>query len=62
MVVNVPDKTGRFSQRPHYKPGELDRECEIIVTSFLQHRHGEAVFPVSTEDLTVLIERDAKFA
>lgn len=60
MVVYVPDKTGRFSQRPHFKPGELDRECENIITSFLKTRHGAAAFPVSTDDLTVLIERDTE--
>lgn len=60
MVVYVPDKTGRFSQRPHYKPSELDRECENIITSFLKEKHGKAEFPVTTDDLTVLIERDAE--
>ena len=60
MVVYVPDKTGRFSHRPHFKPGELDRECENIITSFLKTRHGAAAFPVSTDDLTVLIERDTE--
>lgn len=60
MVVNVPDRTGRFSQRPHYKPGELDRECENIITSFLKDKHGQAEFPVTTDDLTVLTERDVE--
>lgn len=53
----VPDNTGRFSRRPHYKPDELDRECENAITSFLRSR-GEVRFPISTEDLTRLIERD----
>lgn len=57
MVKYVPDRTGRFSQRPHYKPQELDRECEGIITKFLRDRHGKVEFPVSTEDLTVLIEQ-----
>jgi len=56
-VQYVPDKTGRFSRRPHYKPDELDHECESAITSFLRSR-GEVRFPVSTEDLTRLIERD----
>jgi len=56
-VQYVPDKTGRFSRRPHYKPDELDRECENAITSFLRSR-GEVRFPISTEDLTRLIERD----
>lgn len=58
MVRYVRDMTGRFSQRPHFKPEELDRECESIITAFLLERYGRAIFPVTTEDLTVLIERD----
>jgi hypothetical protein len=59
-VKYVPDKTGRFSQRPHYKPNELDRECENIIAGFLKERHGVVKYPVSTDDLTVLIERDTQ--
>ncbi len=59
MVRYVPDRTGRFSQRPHFEPEELDRECENIIHSFLKKHHGEAKFPVSTDDLTRLIERDS---
>ena len=60
MVTYVPDRTGRFAERPHYKPPELDRECENVITKFLKEQHGEAKYPVSTEDLTKLIERDAE--
>ena len=56
MVRYVRDTTGRFSQRPHYKPEELDRECENIVTEFLKGKYGKAEFPVTTDDLTLLIE------
>ena len=59
MVQMVPDRTGRFSKRPHYQPEELDQECEQIVTQFLRSLHSEAVFPITTDDLTKLIERDA---
>ena len=59
MVQMVPDRTGRFSKRPHYQAEELDQECEQIVTQFLRSLHGEAVFPITTDDLTKLIERDA---
>src|SRR6202140_4298415 len=55
MVKYVPDRTGRFSQRPHYEPKELDRECENIIAGFLKERHGAAKYPVSNDDLTVLI-------
>ena len=59
MVVFVPDKTGRFSQRPHYQQKELDVECERIITDFLRQIHGTIEFPVITDDLTKLIEQDA---
>jgi len=59
VVKYVRDNTGRFSQRPHYKPEELDRECENIVFGFLKGAYGKAEFPISTDDLTRLIERDS---
>jgi hypothetical protein len=52
----IPDPTGRFAERPFYKAEELDRECEQIVTKFLRKRRGEVRFPISTDDLHVLIE------
>jgi hypothetical protein len=60
MVTYVKDRTGRFQQRPYYKPEELDRECEGIVTTFLKGLYGDVRYPVSTDDLTKLIERDAE--
>lgn len=57
MIKQVPDKTGRFSQRPHYEPKDLDRECEQIISKFLKERHGKAEYPVTTDDLTLLIEQ-----
>ena len=59
MVKFVPDRTGRFSQRPHYKPEDLDWECENIINGFLKDNYGVAQFPVLTSDLTRLVERDA---
>ena len=55
----VPDKTGRFAQRPHYLPEELDAECEQIVGAFLRQKYGRVEFPITTDDLTVLIEQKA---
>ncbi len=52
----VKDRTGRFSQRPHYLPEELDLECETLITDFLHKRHEDVEYPISTDDLTVLIE------
>jgi len=56
----VRDQTGRFVERPHYEPKELDTTFERIVTDFLRARHGKVEFPITTDDLTVLIERDTQ--
>lgn len=58
-MIYVRDNTGRFAQRPHYEPAELDTECEKIISDFLRDLYGKVSFPVSTDDLTKLIERDA---
>ena len=58
MVLHVRDKTGRFGHRPHYKPEEIDVECENIITAFLRDLIGEVRFPIVTDDLTKLIEQD----
>ena len=52
----VKDQTGRFSVRPHYLPEELDSECEKLITDFLLQRHRTIEYPISTDDITVLIE------
>src|SRR5262245_21717505 len=52
----VTDRTGRFQRRPHYDQSELDDECDQVVSSFLQKRHGYIDVPIATDDLTVLIE------
>jgi Zn-dependent peptidase ImmA (M78 family) len=57
-MIWVTDKTGRFPQRPHYKPEELDFECQELVCGLLKYKYGTVKFPLSTDDLTVLIERD----
>ena len=54
----VRDQTGRFAERPHYQPKELDILFERLVGDFLKSRHGKVEFPISTDDLTVMIERD----
>lgn len=51
------DKSGRFPQRLFLRTAEIDRDCERLVTAFLQERHGEVRFPLSTDDLTVLVEQ-----
>jgi len=56
----VQDRTGRFAERPHYEAVELDRMFEKLINDFLKAKHGAATFPVSTDDLTLLIEQDAE--
>jgi len=55
----VPDPTRRFARRPHYEPWELDLASEDVVVKLLTARHGDVTFPISTDDLTVLIEQEA---
>ena len=59
MVRYVTDSTGKFTERPHYEPKELDLECEKIICAYLKEKHGKTNFPIGTEDLKNLIERDA---
>ncbi len=54
----IADSTGRFQWRPYYTREELDAECEQIVTKFLLDKYGALSFPISTDDLSVMIERD----
>lgn len=46
--------------RPHYESVELDRECESIVSAFLKKKYGSVRYPISTGDLTSLIEEEAR--
>jgi hypothetical protein len=54
----IRDLSGRFEQRPYYLESEIDADCEQIVTEFLLRRHGEVAWPVSTDDLTRLLEEN----
>ncbi|MGH2355687.1 MAG: ImmA/IrrE family metallo-endopeptidase [Chloroflexota bacterium] len=54
----VRDATGRLPHRPHFEPHELDQECEALVTRFLHARYGAARYPLGTNDLTILVERE----
>jgi Zn-dependent peptidase ImmA (M78 family) len=56
-VKMVRDGTGRFAQRPYYTAAELDRECEHIVSGFLTARHGQFRLPVTTDELSILVEQ-----
>lgn len=52
------DLTGRFPERPYYDAVELDGLGEGVIINFLREKYGGVSFPVSTEDLTVLIESE----
>jgi hypothetical protein len=54
----LPDSTGRFKWRPYYDGEELDIECERTVSRFLEDKYGMCCYPLSTDDLTVMIEQD----
>jgi hypothetical protein len=58
LVKYVRDNLHGFRERPHYDPAELDGMFEKIVADFLRQKYGKVEFPIRTDDITVLIERD----
>jgi hypothetical protein len=54
----VRDRTRRFEWRPFYTQQEIDIQCEDLVSSFLRDKSGSSTYPIRTDDLTVMIERD----
>jgi Zn-dependent peptidase ImmA (M78 family) len=52
----ISDPTGRFLQRPYYEHAELDQECENLLRRFLVGRYKRSRYPVSTNDLTILLD------
>jgi hypothetical protein len=52
----IADPTGRFAKRPFFETSELDIECETLVGRFLRKRYGKVEYPITTEDLTRLME------
>jgi hypothetical protein len=54
----IRDTVHGFRERPHYDEAELDTMFEKAVTDFLRNKHGEAKFPVSTDEITTLIEQE----
>jgi hypothetical protein len=55
----IPDRTGRFPERPHWEIRELEQMCEETITTFLRERYGFERIAVPTEAITAIIERDA---
>jgi hypothetical protein len=54
----LPDSSGWFKWRPYYEQAELDTECERTVSRFLEQKYGTSCYPVSTDDLTVMVEQE----
>jgi len=54
----VQDRQHGFETRPHYEPAELDVMFERLVVGFLKEKYQDVRFPITTEDLKTLIERD----
>jgi len=54
----VTDRTGRFFERPHYEPKELDVLCESMLVEFFRKIGTGLRLPIATDDLTRLIEQD----
>jgi len=54
----IPDRTGRFPERPYYEVEELEEECERIMESFLMSRYGQYSIPVPTDALVELLDRE----
>lgn len=56
----VPDHTKRFRWRPWYDKGEIEHRCAEVMERFLHARYGVVTYPVSTDDLTRVIEQEAE--
>ena len=52
----VRDRSRRFPWRPYYAQHEIDAQCEDVVSRFLRGKGLDVSYPISTDDLTVLIE------
>lgn len=57
MISWVDDRTGRFGKRPYYREKDLDRACEVMVRRLLQDKVGCVRFPLTTDELFVLVEQ-----
>jgi len=59
-MIWVRDQTGRFSERPHFEPDEIEAECERLVADFCREKHSRSFqAPWRTEDLITLLEQHA---
>jgi hypothetical protein len=58
VVRYVPDRTGRFFDRPHYQPKEIDHICEQMLAEYYRKKKRQLELPITTDDLTLMIEED----
>jgi hypothetical protein len=56
----IVDTTRRFGKRPFYDDDELEREAHDAISDFLLEKYGRVDYPITTDDLTVLIEKYAE--
>jgi hypothetical protein len=59
MVRWIADTTGRFPERPHYDPTEIDNECERAVIALLTKVRGKVDYPITDDELEKLIDSRA---
>lgn len=50
------DTTGRFDQRPHFEPDDIEDLCQKTLFDFIGNTIGSVQCPISTDILTKLIE------
>jgi Zn-dependent peptidase ImmA (M78 family) len=50
------DTTGRFDQRPHFEPDDIEDLCQKTLFGFVATTIGSLQYPISTDILTKLIE------
>jgi hypothetical protein len=55
----VRDNSGRFPTRPHYESDELERTCADLLVELRRLRPADPPYPITTDDLTVLVEQHA---
>ena len=55
----IADNTGRFTTRPFYSNEDMESECEGVVSDFLIEARGAVTYPLTTDDLTLIVERYA---
>src|SRR5215475_1098114 len=53
------DPLGRPIPRLYFDLDELDRECELIVTNFMDNHSAGFSLPVPTDDIIRMIEMEA---